>query len=481
MLDELQDILDEIVPDATDTIIHDEEFVDAVLQLMEEYIEENIVDVMEEDFHETFIHEIFELVVSNFENDLQFYHYADCKQRVEDIVDVFYESFMPPRSYESTLILNPKVNVRHITSQLNILRNKPQPDQRTAEWYAFRHNLITASNAYKTLMNGAEYNQIVFEKCKPLYIPGENDKNDKNNNDGTPEIRVVNVETTLHWGQKYEPLSVLIYEHLYDTKIEDFGCIQHNTHPFLGASPDGINVESSSPLYGRMLEFKNIVNRDITGIPKLEYWVQMQLQMETCELEECDFLETRFKEYEDQASYLNDAMPESGYKGMIMYFSKNGAPTYKYAPLSTSASRPRLDKWEEKQRCDMEEQEYMWVKNIYWKIDEMSCVLVKRNHRWFEAVVPIMQKAWDTIVYEREHGFDHRKPAKRYTADNSSSKKGNDKKSGSGLNKCMLMLNKETGGVDVTNGLDTTNVQVVVSDDMKIRTESIDDTRKKME
>ena len=30
----------------------------------------------------------------------------------------------------------------------------------------------------------------------------------------------------------------------------------------------GINVDKKSPLFGRMLEIKNIVNREITGIPK---------------------------------------------------------------------------------------------------------------------------------------------------------------------------------------------------------------------
>ena len=32
-----------------------------------------------------------------------------------------------------------------------------------------------------------------------------------------------------------------------------------------------------------MLEIKNPVSREITGIPKEEYWIQMQLQMEMSE------------------------------------------------------------------------------------------------------------------------------------------------------------------------------------------------------
>jgi hypothetical protein len=94
---------------------------------------------------------------------------------------------------------------------------------------------------------------------------------------------------------------------MYKSKVEDFGCIQHPTYKFLGASPDGIIIESSTGRYGRMLEIKNPVSREITGIPKKEYWVQMQLQMEVCNLDDCDFLETKFVEYHDFDSYRDDS------------------------------------------------------------------------------------------------------------------------------------------------------------------------------
>ena len=78
------------------------------------------------------------------------------------------------------------------------------------------------------------------------------------------------------------------------------------SYSFIGASPDGINSNISNPRFGRMLEIKNIVNREINGIPKLEYWIQMQLQMETCDLNECDFLETKFIEYENEDDFIKD-------------------------------------------------------------------------------------------------------------------------------------------------------------------------------
>ena len=474
MIDELQDILDEIVPDSSDCIINEDEFIDTVLQLMEEYMNDNIEEIIEEDFHEMFISEIFEIVLTTFGNEIQFYNYADCKQRIEEAADIFYETFMPPRSYANSIILQERVKVREITQRLNELRAIPQPEQRTAEWYAFRHNLITASNAYKTLMevDSSEFNQIVFEKCKPLYVPSDSESEKE---EGSNSIKVVNVETTLHWGQKYEPLSVLIYEHMYNTTIEDFGCIQHDEYLFLGASPDGINVESSSPRYGRMLEIKNIVNRDITGIPKLEYWVQMQLQMETCKLEECDFLETRFKEYEDESSYLNDE--EDNYKGIIMYFSKEGKPTYMYAPLDLIENPSKLERWESKTRNEMEDNGFIWIKNIYWKLDEMSCVLVKRNSKWFNTVVHTMEKTWNTVLYEREHGYEHRKPIKRAPKVSRESIKA--------PNKCLISINKESGDIVLNDNSGEENnnnkIENSIQDNMKIRTESIDETRQKIE
>ena len=105
-----------------------------------------------------------------------------------------------------------------------------------------------------------------------------------------------NLESSLHWWQKYEDVSSAWYEREYKTNVSEFGCIPHRRLNYLAASPDGINTDSESQRYGRMVEEENIVNRDITGIPKLEYWIQMQLQLEVCELRECDCLETSFKE-----------------------------------------------------------------------------------------------------------------------------------------------------------------------------------------
>jgi hypothetical protein len=254
---------------------------------------------------------------------------------------------------------------------------------------------------------------------------------------------MVDTNTPLHWGQKYEPLTVMIYEREFHTKVEDFGCIQHPVYKFLGASPDGIIFNKESERYGRMLEIKNVVSRDINGIPKKEYWIQMQLQMEVCDLDECDFLETRFKEYESEADFLADSDSNSnsnvdtdtdtdtdGFlyaafnnesadteikrKGIIMYFAnQEGNPIYLYKPLWMN--KAVFDVWEQEKMEEMEKSGHTWIQNIYWKLEEYSCVLVDRNRKWFEDNIPQIKNVWDIIEKERINGFEHRRPNKRIT------------------------------------------------------------------
>jgi len=161
-----------------------------------------------------------------------------------------------------------------------------------------------------------------------------------------------------------------------------------------------------------MLEVKNIVNREINGIPKMEYWVQMQVQMEVCELNECDFLETRFIEYANLAEYEADTI--TPYKGrMMLFMTANGKPLYEYEPIisvSNDICNDVSDTWHESM---MEKnQSLTWIKNIYWKLDQLSCVLVLRNKLWFKVAVPQLKELWTIIEKEKESGYSHRQPKK---------------------------------------------------------------------
>jgi putative phage-type endonuclease len=397
MTDELQDILEELVFEDEPTIFDESstlDLIESALHLMIDYMNQHPTAITEPDFHDEMLEEVQEMFYIQFEDIMTDWVEQDLDDILDDAFDIFTTLFDTKRSGD-TDIMQDSTDIDKISKQIAYLRSKPQPAQRTLAWLLFRYNIISASNAYKAYESQSTINQLIYEKCRPM--KQESDMN-----------MPVNVNSTLHWGQKYEPVSVMFYEHTYKTKIADFGCIKHDKYDFIGASPDGINESPSSERHGRMLEIKNIVNREITGIPKKEYWIQMQLQMEVCDLDECDFLETKFVEYEDYQAYLNDDTDKM--KGFIMYFTTSDAkPFYVYKPLDLVDS----DEWEQTTMDKHEEQGLIWIKNCYWKLDIVSCVLVTRNKQWFADNVGQLEKIWRIIEQERITGYEHRAPKKR--------------------------------------------------------------------
>ena len=159
------------------------------------------------------------------------------------------------------------------------------------------------------------------------------------------------------------------------------------------------------------LEIKNIVNREITE--SKEYWIQMQVQMGVCELNECDFLETKFTEYQDVNAYKNDGdyflSSDNKLKGIFLFFLKDGRPYYEYPDLNLSQTE--FETWESE--IMIKHEELTWVKNIYWKLDIISCVLVLRNKLWFNNAITKLDNIAEIIKKEKVSGYDHRKPTKR--------------------------------------------------------------------
>ena len=463
-LEELDNIIEEIQAQDDPYFTDDDslELYNTCLYLMEEFIKNNPKLITEPDFEDIFEDNINELMYAQFEDDIFFND--DAEDELDEIIEEatcdFFKDFMPIRSYEDARILV-EPDFDYIGEQLTLLRSKPQPAQRTPEWYQFRHNLITASNAYKAFDSQATKNQLIYEKCQPLTSVQSSNVNLDTDIVLTEEVKMVNVNSTLHWGQKYEPLSVKVYEHIYETGVEDFGCIQDEEYAFLGASPDGINTDINSTRYGRMLEIKNIVNREIDGIPKKEYWIQMQLQMKVCDLDECDFLETRFVEYADQNAFKEDINEDEIYedddgkefvnvclskdlkhKGIILYFhTKESKPYYVYKPLDITHPDDII-KWEESMLdlYQSDKYNYTYIKFIYWKLDQMSCVLVCRNRQWFEDNIWELEELWNTVVLERVSGFEHRAP-NRKTKINAFDLLGNTQSQSKSQSKCLLKFN----------------------------------------
>jgi putative phage-type endonuclease len=400
--------------------ISDEDLLDIendIYETMDQTIEYEVSNMSSPNFHQNFIDEITTIFYEYWldcgictEDD-----YDEIEEIIENLAEIYFDiSGIPPRSYAFGITVDeqPK-DFEKLTRQIEFLKSIPQPKQKTKEWHEYRYGLITASNLYKALGSESEMNSLIYEKCKPIHSV-------------FMENRCFGSENSMEWGVKYEPVTSLVYEHMFQTKVDEFGCIPHSKYKFIGASPDGINFDiSNKERFGRMVEIKNIFNREITGIPKKEYWVQCQIQLETCDLDDCDFIETRFKEFEKEEDFYNDT--EHEYKGVILHFAQrtsgysidvsnsipyNNSPIYKYMPLDVSTDKETIDNWIDTMK-ETYKNEIVLFKTVYWYMDEFSCVLVKRNKSWFNSVITKIEKVWNIITKERVDGFQHRAPKKR--------------------------------------------------------------------
>jgi hypothetical protein len=400
---------DKELPEFVDPSVTLEEWVDMEEEYrdtVEEYLDEHALKMSQKTFISTMVNEIHEhLFQSGVSQD-----WLDEAMEEEfhdwirtTITDVMQSLHIPPR--EASLYKTLSVEEKDIESTIEWLSTMPVQKQRSPEWYAIRQGLFSASNLWKLFSTPGNYNSLLYEKCKDV------DKIDGLNTSSyegdllSPGSR--------NWGIKYEPVSIMVYEHKYNTTVNtNYGCIPYESLP-LGASPDGINVKKGHPKYGHMVEVKNIYNRQMDGIPSTEYWTQMQIQMTTCRLEFCDFLETRFKEYMNSTDFYNDT--EHEYKGVVLFFvpsdNNQGQSHFVYVPLEIGTNKEAMDTWFEETR---QEKEGHFLYNIsYWYLEEMYCTEIERNDWWFQKTIPTIKESWETVLRERKEGYEHRAPQKR--------------------------------------------------------------------
>ena len=205
-------------------------------------------------------------------------------------------------------------SIEFTEEQINVWKQKvselkelPQHAQRSNEWYKQREQCISASDIASAIGESkyGKKNDIVLQKC------------------GHPSSFKGNIYT--EHGQKYEDIALALYEKIYNVKVFEFGLIPHGfikshskkTVSFIGASPDGITeegvmVEIKCPMRRKINNYNQKTDKCTTGdktvIPH-EYFIQMQTQLEACDLEICDFVECDIVEYKDKAEFLADSQP----------------------------------------------------------------------------------------------------------------------------------------------------------------------------
>ena len=394
-LQPLNDILDEL--QAPNTVVNDkdiEDFKESVCYIIDEVINNNIHIYSDKHFDELLFETVLDIVKKSYWDIINLFDF-DVEGQVWDAIEIYFYRYNAFRSYSTTTIVN-SPNNKKVNKLLTKYMSTPQLEQRSKEWFEFRRSGLSASDIWKAVDSQSMQNSLIYSKCKPM-----NMKLSKS----------TNITTAFHNGHLFEPLSIMHYEFDFNTIVGEFGCMAHKDYKYLLASPDGINIKEGNERYGRMVEVKNPTTRELTGIPKKEYWIQMQLQMEVWDFEECDFLETVFKQYDTFEEYLADGdsvtrTANNKRKGIIIRFYDGEQPIYKYPPVDIS--KEEFNSWYDKTLDESTNLEF--VCKIYWYLHDYSCVLVPRNKKWFNHVQPKLKSIWNTIEKERVEGYEHRKP-----------------------------------------------------------------------
>lgn len=250
--------------------------------------------------------------------------------------------------------------------QLKSLLEVPKLQQKTLEWYRARNDLITASDFAQALGQGkfGSQRQLIEKKVEVVLNPPDDSKPMSN--------------MFFEWGNLFEPVACDIYSAMHGgIKVYEFGLLRHPTCSFFGASPDGITED------GVMLEIKCPLKRKIcAGDIPMQYYYQIQGQLDVCGLDECDYFECQFAKYDDYEAY-REAYDGTSFTGVIIN-NKNG----KEYPI---LQQGRL--------CDLHESPHA----IYWVLTNHNLQRVLRDETFVKDKLSELKTVWDKIVHFREN------------------------------------------------------------------------------
>ena len=219
--------------------------------------------------------------------------------------------------------------------------------------------MITASEVYKVFGSEDARREVMMRKLEPA-VPSE----------GFGAI------PALLWGTRFEPVAKRIYEERTNCTILDVSCATHPVYKFLGASPDGLIVpnDDNPRRYGRLVEFKCPMSRAMKDEIPVAYVHQMQMQMECTGIDECEYVEFRFK----QLNYTEWEKSKET-KGCFGVYD-DGRVVY--------------DVTEHPEDCQV----------VYWILASIKQDFVPKDPKWLPDHIEQLKSFWDEVVEHRKNG-----------------------------------------------------------------------------
>jgi hypothetical protein len=267
---------------------------------------------------------------------------------------------------------------------IQALCNKPQVEQHTAEWYAQRRNRLTASE-FSNILTGS----------RGALLRSKLDTEEPGDRPAQAPVALAQDDGTMNatsWGHRFEPVTRRIYELEIagvDTVNDRLGRFTHPTTSWLSASPDGLVTKG--PLAGRLVEIKSPKTRKPGTFVPDDYYVQMQIQMEVCDLDAVDFVEACFSQRTAQVAYTGlvdtvlsredkRALAASDWKGRICvygFLEDQSTWTYRYSePVNDIEDADVPDGPD----C------YPLLESSIWWLTSWHPRTVLRNHKWWQEI-----------------------------------------------------------------------------------------------
>jgi len=254
--------------------------------------------------------------------------------------------------------------------QLDALLLLPKIEQRTPDWYATRQGLITASDFAQALGEGkfGTKEQLLKKKCGY--------EEDKFNASAAP----------LKWGTMFEPVASDIYTMRNNMKLLEFGLLKHPTIDYFGASPDGVNE------CGIMVEIKCPFRRKIDGTVPLQYYYQIQGQLDVCDLDECDYFESEFTAFDTV-----EELKEAGAKFEVGAIIEYPDYVYTYSPVKLAAAwnTTKLNTWVNKKKVELGDETK--AKAIFYKLDKCNTIRVYKDPNFLTEKLEMLSVVWEKI------------------------------------------------------------------------------------
>ena len=305
-----------------------------------------------------------------------------------------------------------------IADPASVLRLKqlPQSAQKSAQWHNESLELLTG-HEFGTVCYGSPNGRlgVIQKKCAAPVVA---------NPELIAESHSQSVFTysedgklsPFKWGWRFESVVRDVYSRCFaEGPVDDtLGRIRHPSLPRLAASPDGVIV--SGPRAGRLVEIKSPISRDLTGVIPEEYYCQMQLQAEVCDVEAVDYIEMRFtaillKPGAELPSYVAAMAAKLPWMGKICVLAKKAEEGADFDPLTYTYAYSELYPATEagfKEACAWTAplpEDKVCIEESLWYVHDYFTTTVCRNRRWWAEVGYVAYvEFWRDVETARKNG-----------------------------------------------------------------------------